>query len=126
MFKFLVVGVFSCIEYGIVVLVAVSFAFLLAQNLDSLVSKMYDYSAEQELLKAVREGYESKQITSQQYSEILQAYREDQANVRKPLTYILYAVSIFLSTAVSLFSFKKYRSLRFRERFRAYFFPAKS
>ncbi len=123
MFKFFVTIVFSCLEYVIVVLIVIFLGFLLAHSLNGVVSEMY-YSSEQELLKAVIEGYESKQITSQQYSEILQAYREDQAKIRKPLTYILYAVSICLSTAVSVFAFKKYRSLRFRERFRAYFFPA--
>ena len=123
MVKFLVVGVFTCIEYGIAVLFIASLAFTLAQGLDGLVPEVYDYSAEDELIKAVREGYESKQITSQESREILQIYRDDQAGLQRLRTCILYAVSICISAIVTVLLFKSYRLLRFRERFRDYFFP---
>lgn len=126
MVKFLVVGVFTCIEYAIVFLFIASLAFTLAQGLDGLVPGVYDYSADQELLETVREDYESKQITSQQGREILQIYRNDQAGLQRLRTCILYAVSICISVIVTVLLFKKYRSLRFRERFRDYFFLAKS
>jgi hypothetical protein len=119
------VGVFGCLEYAIAFLFIASLAFTLAQGLDKLVPWAYDYSAGDELIKAVGEGYESKQITSQQGREILQIYRDDQTRLERLRTCILYAVSICISAAVMVLLFKKYRSLRFRERFRDYFFPAK-
>lgn len=125
MVRFFVVGVFSCIEYGIAFLLVVSLSFTLAQGLDSLVPGVYDYSTEQELLEAVKEGYESKQITSQQGREILQIYRDDQNRLERLRTYILYAVSICISAAVLVLLFKEYRLLRFRERFRDYLSPVK-
>jgi hypothetical protein len=125
MVRFFVVGVFSCIEYGIAFLSVVSLSFTLAQGLDSLVPGVYDYSTEQELLEAVKEGYESKQITSQQGREILQIYRDDQDRLERLRTYILYAVSICISAAVLVLLFKEYRLLRFRERFRDYLSPVK-
>jgi hypothetical protein len=120
------VGVFGCLEYTIAFLFIASLAFMLTQGLDILIPEVYDYSAEDELIKAVREGFESKQITAQQGGEILQIYRNDQAGLQRLRTYILYAVSICISAAVVVLLFKKYRSLRFRERFRDYFFPAKT
>jgi hypothetical protein len=126
MVKFLVAGVFTCIEYAIVFLFIASLAFTLAQGLDGLVPGVYDYSAEQDLLEVVKEGYESKQITPQQGGEILQIYRDDQTRGQRLRTYILYAVSICISAAVSVLLFKKYRLLRFRERLRDYLFPPKT
>jgi len=126
MVRSLMVGVFGCLEYAIVFLFIASLAFTLTQGLDILIPEVYDYSAEDELIKAVREGFESKQITSQQGVEILQIYRDDHARLQRLRSYILYAVSICISAVVSVLLFKKYRSLRFRERFRDYFFPAKT
>jgi hypothetical protein len=125
MARFLVISAFTCLEYAIIFLFIVSIAFILAQGLDVLVPGVNDYSAEQEILEAVSEGYKSKQITSQQGGEILQIYRDDQARGQRLRTYILYAVSICISAIVLMLLFKKYRLLRFRERLRDYFFPAK-
>jgi hypothetical protein len=126
MVKSLMVGVFGCLEYAIAFLFIASLAFTLTQGLDILIPEVYDYSAEDELIKAVREGYESKQITSQQSREILQIYRDDQTRLQRLRTCILYAVSICISAVVMVLLFKSYRLLRFRERFRDYFFPAKT
>jgi hypothetical protein len=124
MVKVFMVSVFTCIEYAIIFLFIASLAFTLAQGLDVLVPGAYDYSAEQEILEGVSEGYESKQITAQQGGEILQIYRDEQARGQRLRTYILYAVSICISAVAMMLLFKKYRSLRFRERLRDYFFPA--
>jgi hypothetical protein len=120
------VGVFGCLEYAVAFLFIASLAFALTQGLDILIPEVYDYSAEDELIKDVREGFESKQITAQQGGEIFRIYRDDQARLQRRRTYILYAVSICVSAIVTMLLFKKYRSLRFRERFRDYFFPAKT
>ena len=127
MVKSLMVGVFGCLEYAIAFLFIASLAFTLAPGLDKLVPWAYDYSAEEDLAEALRQGCESKQITSQESREILQIYRDDQAGFRldKWRIRLLYAVSICISAAVMVLLFKKYRSLRFRERFRDYFFPSK-
>jgi hypothetical protein len=124
MVKFLIVSVFTCIEYAIVFLFIASIAFILAQGLDSVVPWKYDYSTEQELRDTIGEGYESEQITSQEGAEILQIYQDEQARGQRLRIYILYAVSICISTAFIMLIFKKYRSLRFRERLRDYFFLA--
>jgi hypothetical protein len=127
MVKFLLVSVFTCIEYAIVLLFIASIAFVLEQGLDVLVLRVYDDSAEQKILEeAVSEGFESKQITAQEGMEILQIYREEQDRNKKLRTYILYAVSICISAAFMMLLFKKYRLLRFRERIRDYFSPVKS
>jgi hypothetical protein len=118
------VGVFGCFEYAAAFLFIAAIAFALAQGLDILIPEAYDYSAEDKLTKAVKEGFESKQITSQEGGEILCIYRDDQAGLQRLRTRILYAVSICISAAVVTPSFKKYRSLRFRERFRDYLFSA--
>ena len=125
MVKSFMVGVFGCIEYAVVFLFIASLAFVLTQGLDILIPEVYDYSAEDELIKAVREGFESKQITSQQGVEILQIYRDDQTGLQRLRTYIIYAVSVCISAIVAVLLFKKYRSLRFRERFRDCFFLVK-
>jgi predicted PurR-regulated permease PerM len=121
MAKLLVIGIFTCLEYAVVLLFIVALVFTLAQQLDNLIP--YDYSTEQELLEAVGDGFESKQITSQQGVEILQTYRNDQTGLQRLRSYILYAVSICISAGFMMLLFKEYRSLRFRERFRDYFFP---
>jgi hypothetical protein len=126
MVKSLMVGVFGCLEYAVAFLFIASLAFAFAQGLDILVPDVYDTSAEEELTQAVKEGFESKQITSQQGGEIWRIYQDDQARLQRRRMYILYAISICISAAVVALLFKKYRSLRFRERFRDYFFPAKT
>jgi hypothetical protein len=118
-------GVFACLEYTIVSLLIAALAFVLVQQLDNIVPWGYNYSAEQELLEAINDGFDSKQITHQQGAEILRNYRDDLAGRERLRTYILYAVSICISGSIVIFLFRKYRSLRFRERFRDYLFPAK-
>jgi hypothetical protein len=118
-------GAFACLEYTIVFLFIAALAFVLVQQLDNIVPEGYDYSAEQELLDAIREGYESKQITYRQTVEILQIYQDDLARRERLRTYILYVISSCISSGLMVLLFKKYRSLRFRERFRDYLFPAK-
>ena len=128
MVKSLIVGVFGCLEYAIAFLFIASLAFMLTQGLDSLVPGVYDYSEEDELIEALREGYETGQITYLESREMLQIYRDDQAGFRLERWRIrlLYAVSICISVAVIVLLFKKYRLLRFRERLRDYFFPPKT
>ena len=126
MVKSLSLSAFRFLEYAVVFLFIASLVFILAQGLDIIVPEVYDYSAEDELTQAVREAFESKQITSQQAGEIWRIYRDDQTKLQRLRTRILYAVSICVSAVVSVLLFKKYRSLRFRERFRDYFFPAKT
>jgi predicted PurR-regulated permease PerM len=123
MAKLLVIGIFTCLEYAVVLLFIAVLVFTLAQQLDNLIP--YDYSAERELLDAVRDGLESKQITSQQGVEILQTYRDDQARLERRRTRIFYVVLTCISTGFMMLLFKEYRSLRLRERFRDYFFPPK-
>ncbi len=127
MVKSLFVRAFTCIEYGIAFLFIASLALMLVRGLDSLVPRIYDYSSEQDLVGALREGYASGEITYLESREMLQIYRDDQPGFRleKWRIRLLYVVSICISAIVSVLLFKKYRSLRFRERLRDYFFPAK-
>jgi predicted PurR-regulated permease PerM len=125
MAKSLIVGVFGCLEYAIVFLFVASLAFAIAQGMDKLVPWTYDYSADENLAEALRQGFESKQITRQQGEEIFLAYQDNQTRLQRLRSYILYAVSVCISAVVSVLLFKKYRLLRFRERFRDYFFPSK-
>jgi hypothetical protein len=124
MFKSIMVGVFGCLEYAVAFLFIASLAFAFEQGLDKLVPWTYDYSAEENLAAELRQGYKSKQVTYRQAEEIFLAYQDEQAGLQRLRTCILYAVSICISAAVSVLLFKKYRLLRFRERFRDYFFPA--
>jgi len=126
MVKSLMVGVFGCLEYAVAFLFIAAITLVFIQGLDILVPEAYNTSAEEELTQAVKEGFESKQITSQQGGEIWRIYQDDQARLQRRRTYILYAVSICISAGLVALLFKKYRSLRFRERFKDYFFPAKT
>ncbi|OHB61313.1 MAG: hypothetical protein A2167_09035 [Planctomycetes bacterium RBG_13_46_10] len=126
MVKSLSLSAFRFLEYAVVFLFIASLVFILAQGLDILVPEVYDSSAEDELTKAVKEGFDSKQITSQQAGEIWRIYRDEQSRRQRFRMYIICAVSICISAGPVVLLFKKYRSLRFRERFRDYFFPAKT
>jgi hypothetical protein len=126
MVKFLVVGVFTCIEYAIAFLFIASLAFVIEQGLDKFVPWVYDYEAQDNLAKELRDGYKSKQVTYRQAEEMFLAYKDEQTELQRLRTCILYAVSICISAAVMVLLFKKYRSLRFRERFRDYLFPPKT
>ena len=127
MVKFLMLRAFSCLEYGIAFLFVASLALALTRGLDTLIPRIYDYSSEEDLVEALREGYESGQITYLESQEMLQIYRDDQAGFRLERWRIrlLYAVSICISAVIMVLLFKKYRSLRFRERLGDYFFPPK-
>ena len=120
----LVVGIFACLEYIVACLFIASIAFPLAQGLDFLAPGAINYSAEQELLEAISEGQKSGQIAARDVGQILQIYRDDQARCQKLRMYSLYAVSICISAGFTVFLFRKYRSMRYRERLRNYFFPA--
>jgi len=126
MVKSLPVRAFSCLEYGIAFLFAASLTFMLTQGLGSLVPQIYDYSSEQDLVGALREGYGTGEITYLESREMLQIYRDSRAEFRLERWRIrlLYTVSICTSAIVTVLLFKKYRSLRFRERLRDHFFPA--
>ncbi len=123
MAKFFMVRSFRWLEYGIAILIAALLAWALIQALDSITPRIYDYSSEQNLAGALREGYESGEITYLESQEMLEIYRDDQVRFRLERWRIrlLYALSIGVSTAVTVLLFKKYRLLRFRERLRNYF-----
>lgn len=125
MVKSLFVRAFSCLEYGIAIFFAASLALALTRGLDRLIPSIYDYSEEQDLVEALRQGYESGQITYLESQQMLQIYRDAQARFRLEIWRIrlLYAVSICISAGFMVLLFKRYRSLRFRERLRGYFFP---
>jgi hypothetical protein len=125
MVKFLMLSAFRCFEYAIAFLFIASLAFAFAQGLDKLVPWTYDYAAQDNLINDLRQGCESKQITYRQANEMLLAYQDEQAGHQRLRSYILYAVSVCISAIITALLFKKYRSLRFRERFRDYLFPAK-
>jgi hypothetical protein len=124
MVRSLIVGIFGYIEYAVVFLFIAAIAFALVQGLDVIAPEEYNTSAEDELTQTIKDGFESKQITPQQAGEIWRIYQDDRARLQRWRIYILYAVSICISAAVVVLLFKKYRSLRFRERLRDYFFPA--
>lgn len=126
MVKSLMVGVFGCLEYVIAFLFIASLALMLAQGLDKLVPWAYDRLAEENLADVLKQGCDTNQITRRQGDEIFLAYKDEQAGLQRLRTYILYAVSICISAVVLVLLFKKYRSLRFRERFRDYFFLAET
>jgi hypothetical protein len=124
MVRSFITGIFACLEYGIVCLFAAALSFLLVQSMENFAQRTYNYSAEQELFEAVKEGFESKQITPQQNAEILKFYRDEQAKHKIIRTCIFYAVSICISATAAVFLFRKYHSLRFRERFGEHFSQA--
>lgn len=126
MVKFFSLGAFRCLEYAIAILFIASLAFAFEQGLDKIVPWAYDYAAQDNLADELMQGYQSKQVTYQQAEEMLLAYKDEQARRQRLRTYILYAVSICISAGFTVFLFKKYRTLRFRERFRDYLFPVKT
>jgi hypothetical protein len=125
MVKFFIVGVFTFLEYAIAFLFIASLSFAFEQGLDKIVPWTYDYAAQDNFIEELRQGCDSKQITVRQADQMLLAYQDEKAGLQRLRTYILYAVSICISAAFMMLLFKKYRSLRFRERIRDYFSPAK-
>ena len=128
MAKSLMVRSFRWLEYTIAVVIVASFALILAFALDRFCPKIYDYSAERDLVKDLRKGYQSGEITYAESREMLEIYRNDQFTytLERWRIHLLFVVSLGISAAVMVLLFKKYRLLRFRERFSNYFFPDKA
>lgn len=125
MVKFLTLSAFRCFEYVIVLLFIISLTFVFEMGLDKIVPWTYDYESQDTFIKELKQARASKQITPRQAEEIFLAYEDEQIEFQKRRTYILYAVSACISAGLAALLFKKYRSLRFRERFGDYFFPPK-
>lgn len=119
-------GAFRCLEYAIAFLFIASLAFAFEQGLDKIVPWAYDYAAQDNLADELRQACESKQVTRRQAEEMFLTYEDEQIRLQRQRTYILYIVSVCISAGFTVLLFKKYRTLRFRERFRDYFFPVKS
>ena len=128
MAKSLMVRGFSWLEYTIAVFIVASFALILAFGLDRICPEIYDYSAEADLVDDLREAYQSGEITYTESREILEIYRNDQLTytLEKWRIWLLFAVLIIVSAVAMVLLFRKYRLLRFRERFSDYFFPNKA
>lgn len=125
MVKSLSLGAFRFLEYAAAFLFIASLAFALEQGLDKIVPWQYDYAAQDDLIKDLRQAYASKEVTRRQADEMLLAYKDQQDGRQRLRTHILYAVSVCVSAGLAALLFKKYRSLRFRERFSTHFFPPK-
>lgn len=119
---------FTCLEYAIAVSLTASFAFVLGQGLNAISPKIYDYSAEQDFVETLMRDSEAGEITYPETQEELQIYRDDQLRYRLETWRIrlTFAVSFVICAVVVALLFRKYRLLRFRERFKNCFFPAKS
>ena len=125
MVKSLSLGAFRCFEYIAALLFIASLAFAFEQGLDKIVPWKYDYTAQGNLAAELRHAVKSGQVTRRQAEEMFLAYKDQQAGLQRLRTNILYAVSVFISAIIAMLLFKRYRSLRFRERFSNHFFPAK-
>jgi hypothetical protein len=125
MVKSLSLSAFRFFEYVISFLFIVSLAFALAQGLDKIVPWTYDYEEQENLIKDLMVGYESKQVTLRQANEMLLAYQDERNEIQRLRTYIIYVVSVFISAGLVVLLFRKYRLLRFRERFWDHFLPGK-
>jgi len=123
--KSLIVHGFKWLEYAIGVFLGASLAFAIAQGLNIISPGIYDYSSEQDLARALKKAYDSGEITHAESRQILRIHRNSQVRFKLEIWRIrlLYVVSICISAVVTVLLFKKYRLLRFRERFGDYFFP---
>jgi len=119
---------FSWLEYSIAVVIIASFALILAFGLDRICPKIYDYSAEADLVSELRRACNSGEITYTESREMLEIYRNDQFTyaLERWRIWLLFVVSIIISATMTVLLFRKYRLLRFRERFSNYFFPDKA
>jgi hypothetical protein len=119
---------FIWLEYSIAVVIVASFALILAFGLDRLCPEIYDYSAEADLVDDLRRACNSGEITYTESREMLEIYRNDHFTytLEKWRIWLLFVVLVGISTAAMVLLFKKYRLLRFRERFGNYFFPDKT
>lgn len=125
MVKLLTLGAFRCFEYVIVLLFIISLTFAFEQGLDKYVPWTYDYAAMDAFAKELLQACDDKQITRRQADEMFLAYGDEQVEFEKRRTYVLYAVSACISAGFAVLLFKKYRLLRFRERFGDCLFPSK-
>ncbi|UCF44008.1 MAG: hypothetical protein JSV99_03550 [Planctomycetota bacterium] len=125
--KSLATRAFACVEYAIALSLAASFAFVLGQGLNVISPKIYDYSAEQSFVEALRQASEAGQMTYPETRELLQIYREDQLSYRLETwrVRLTFVISFAVCAGAVALLFKKYRLLRFRERFKNYFFTAR-
>jgi ABC-type nickel/cobalt efflux system permease component RcnA len=121
MAKSLMVRNFKWLEYTIAVLIAALLAWVLIWALDSIVPRIYDDLSESYFVDALKDAYDSGEITHAESREILQIHRNSQLRFKldKWRIRLLFVLSIGISAAVTVLLFKKYRLLRFRERLSA-------
>lgn len=125
--KLLATHGFAFIEYAIVVSLTTSIAFLLGRGLNAISPRIYDYSTEQDFVEALVQASQAGEVTYPETQEMLQIYRDDQLRYRLDVWRIrlTFAVSFAICVVVVVLLFKRYRQLRFRERFKDYFFTAR-
>jgi hypothetical protein len=125
--KPLVTRGFTCLEHAIAVSLTVSFAFVLGQGLNAISPRIYDYSTEQDFVETLIQAAEAGEMTYAETQEMIQIYRDDQPRYRLETwrVRLTFAVSFVICAVVVVLLFRKYRLLRFRERFKNCFFPAK-
>jgi hypothetical protein len=125
--KPLVTRGFTCLEYAIAVSLTASLAFVLGQALNAIGPKIYDYSAEQDFVGTLRQASEAGEMTYPEIQEMLQIYRDDQLRYRLETWRIrlTFAVSFAICAVVIALLFRRYRLLRFRERFKNCFLTDK-
>jgi hypothetical protein len=118
---------FAWLEYAVAVSLAASLAFLLGQALNAISPKIYDYSAEEDFVEALRQAAKAGEMTYPETREYLRIYREDQLRYRLETwrVRLMYIVSFAVCSVAVAFLFRKYRLFRFRERFKNYFFTDK-
>jgi hypothetical protein len=122
--KPLVTRGFTCLEYAIAVSLTASFAFVLGQGLNAISPRIYDYSTEQDFVETLKQASKAGEMTYPETQEMLQIYRDDQLRYRLETWRIrlTFVVSFAICAVVVALLFRKYRLLRFRERFRSCFF----
>jgi hypothetical protein len=113
---------FACIEYAVAISLAASLAFLLGQALNAISPKIYDYSAEEDFVEALRQAAKAGEMTYPETREYLRIYRQDQLRYRLETWRIrlTFVVSFAVCAVTVVLLFRKYRLLRFRERFNNY------
>jgi hypothetical protein len=125
--KSLLTCAFACVEYAVAVSFAASLAFLAGQLLNAVSPKIYDYSTERDFIEALGQACDAGEMTYLETREYLRIYREDQPRFRLEIWRIrlTFAVSFAVCVVVVALLFRRYRRLRFRERFKNYFFTAR-
>jgi hypothetical protein len=125
--KSLVTRGFTCLEYAMAVCLAASCAVVLGRGLNTISPKIYDYSSERDFVVALRQASEAGEVTYPEAREMLQIYRDDRLSYRLETwrARLTFVISFAVSTLAVALLFKKYRLLRFRERFKNYFLADK-